>query len=167
MPFQMKVSKEAVEGLEVVPAGIYMVRFIEFKPKYSKADPTGQKQPSLNYHARMEIVEGDYAGRMIFEGLNEKAGWVQNDFCHAFGLAMEQNPDESYSIPGQWDGDENNTETWKYSGPLTGKIGKIELAVDSYNGKQNNKVRRYFCAVNNCEQLYPTIRHSQDLLAKK
>ena len=169
MAFKMTVSKEAVEGLEVVPAGIYMVRFMGFKPKMSKADPSNpQKAQSLNYNAQMEITEGDYTGRKVFEGLNVGAGWVLNDFCHAFGLPMEQDPsDDSYSLPGEWDGTEGAVETYVYKGPLTGKVAKIELAVDTYNGKQNNKVRRYFCAIDDCDKLYPQVKHSQDLLAKR
>lgn len=169
MPFKMGVSKEAVEGKETVPAGQYLVRFVEFKPKYSKpnqADPT--KVPSLNFNARLEITEGDHAGRMIFDGLNENAGWVQQDFCHCFGLSMEQDPStEVYSIPGIWDGEEGKPETYVYKGPLTGKVGKIEVALDTYNGKQYSKVRKYFCAIDNCDQLYPDVKHSQDLLAKR
>ena len=37
--FKMKVSKEAVEGLEVIPAGIYMVRFLGFKPRVLEPIP--------------------------------------------------------------------------------------------------------------------------------
>jgi hypothetical protein len=169
MAFKMFVSKEAVEGKEVVPAGQYLVRFVKFVPKFSKpnaVDPN--KVPSLNYNAQMEIVEGEYAGRILFEGLNQNAGWIQNDFCHCFGFPMEHDPsDDTYAIPGMWDGEEGKAETYVYKGPLTGKVGKVEVAVDSYNNKPNNKIRKYFCAIDNCDQLYPNVKHSQDLLVKR
>ena len=167
MAFKMAVSKESIEGKEVVPPGEYMVRFVEFKPKYSKPKGDGTA-PSLNLNARMEITEGDHVGRMLFEGLNEKAGWVQNDFCHAFGVPMEHDPEtDTYAIPGIWDGEEGKPETYTYKGPLTGKVAKVEVAVDSYNNKPNNKIRKYFCAIDNCDQLYPEVKHSQDLLKGK
>lgn len=169
MPFQMKISKEAVEGKEVVPTGIYLVRFIEFKPKFSKPDPNNpQKQLTLNYNPKMEIVEGEYTGRFPgFENLNESC-WYISDFVHCFGLPMEDtgDPDSPYMIPGIWDGEQGKAETYTYKGPLTGKVGKVEVAIDTYNGKQSNKIRRYFCAVDSCAQLYPNIKHSSDLLAR-
>jgi len=42
----------------------------------------------------------------------------------------------------------------------------VEVAVDNYNGKDNNKIRRYFCAVPDCATKFPKIRHIADLLKK-
>jgi hypothetical protein len=173
MAFKMTISKEAVEGKEVVPAGVYDVRLVGFKPAFTKAKSgdAPNKVYSLNLNARMEIVNNpDYAGRMVFEGLNMNAGWVQSDFCHAFGIPMEFDGTD-YSFPGTWDNspdfDPTKAETYKYEGPLVGQSAKIELAVDSYNNKPNNKVRRYMCSVDDCAVKFPEVKHSTDLLAKK
>jgi hypothetical protein len=169
MAFKMAVSKETIEGKETIPAGIYDVRLVSFKPKFS--DPARTNKPkSLNLNARMEIINHpEYAGRFIYEGLNAKAGWVQTDFCHAFGIPMETDGD-SYWIPGIWDSkpdfDQENADSYAYSGPLVGQVAKVELAVDSFNGRDNNKVRRYFCAIDQCETKFPQISHSTDLLKK-
>lgn len=167
--FKMAVSKETIEGRETLPAGIYEVRLIGFKPKFSDPARTG-KPKSLNLNARMEVINHpEYAGRLIFEGLNAKAGWVQQDLCHAFGIPMETDGD-SYWIPGEWDSEANfnsdDADTYRYTGPLMGQVAKVELAVDTYNGKDNNKVSRYFCAVEDCEQKFPQITHSQNLLKR-
>jgi hypothetical protein len=170
MAFRMTVSKETVEGKEVVPAGIYDIRLVSFKPKFSDPAKTG-KPKSLNLNAQMEIINHpDHAGRKVFEGLNQNAGWVQTDFVHCFGIPMETDGTD-YWIPGTWDDnpsfDPDNAETYSYKGPLVGMTGKIELAVDSWNNKPNNKVRRYFCSVEDCATKFPQINHSMDLLAKR
>ena len=172
MAFKMPISKEAIEGKEVVPAGIYDVRLVGFTPKFSK--PNAQfpdRVPSLNLNAKMEIVNHpEHAGRFVFEGLNQNAGWVQNDFVHGFGIPMETDG-KDYWIPGTWDSlpnfDPADAATYKYEGPLLGRTAKIELAVDSFNNKPNNKVSRYFCAVDACDTKFPEIKHSQNLLFKK
>lgn len=169
MAYKMVVSKETVEGREVIPAGIYEVRLVGFKPKWSDPAKTG-KPKSLSLNAKMEVLNHpEFAGRFVFEGLNMGAGWIQNDFCHAFGYPMETDGND-YWLPGTWDNDPNfNPEvadSYAYKGPLLGQVAKIELAVDSYQGKDNNKVRRYFCAVDDCETKFPEIRHSQDLLKR-
>lgn len=164
----MGISKETIEGKEVPPAGIYEVRLDSFKPKFSA--PKEGKAPSLNLNAKMSIVNNpEQDGKLIYEGLNQNAGWVQIDFCHGFGLPMETDGDE-YWLPGTWDTDPafdpTKAETYKYSGPMIGRIAKVELYHDTFNGKVSAKVRKYFCAVDDCTTKFPEITHREDLSRK-
>ena len=61
-------------------------------------------------------------------------------------------------LPGDWDGEPEKPETWVYKGPLLGQIAEVEVAVDSYNGKENNKVSRYICRVPQCAQSFLSCR---------
>jgi hypothetical protein len=165
MAFTMKVSNEKIEGQEVIPPQIYELKLVAFKPKLSKSGT------STNLNPIMEVVSPvEYAGRKIFDNLNTSAAWTYPDFCHAFGLPMETDGKDSW-LPGTWDGDgskfkEDDPTTWAYKGPLVGRTAKVEVAVDNYNGKDGNKVRRYFCAVADCQTKFPKIRHSEDLLKR-
>lgn len=170
-PFKMSLSKEQVEGKEVVPEGLYKVRFVKFAPKLSKADTSNpSKERSINLNAEYEIVDHpDHAGRKIFEVANMKSYNIQTEICHCFGVPLELDPnDDSYFIPGTWDSrqdfDPDNPETYEYKGPLTGKIGMIELAVTSFNGRSRNQPRRYLCGIPTCAQDFPQIRHQQNLV---
>lgn len=167
MAFRMGVSKESVEGREVVPPGIYDVRFVGFSPKWSK-EKEG-KEKSVNLNAKYEIIGNpDLVNRFIFDTLNQNAFYMA-DVAHAFGVEMEQEG-EQYYLPGTWDSDpgfkEDNPETWKYRGPLLGQTGKIEVAVDTYNNRQNNKVQQYLCRIENCAEKFPQIRHNSNLIKK-
>lgn len=162
MSFQMKVSNDKIEGQDVFPAGQYEVKLVGFKPSKAK---TG----SRNLNALMEVVNhGELIGRKLYDSLNEGGAFTWPDFVHCFGLPMETDGTDSW-IPGDWNGDAakfnpDDVTTWKYKGPLVGRVGKVEVAVDNYNGKDNNKIRRYFCAVADCETKFPKVRHIQDLL---
>lgn len=164
MAFKMKVSNDKLEGMDVVPAGQYDIKLVAFNPKPSK------KGDSVNLNAIMEITNHpEFAGRKVFDTLNSGGSFTWPDFVHCFGLPMEVIDADNSTIPGDWDGDpakfkEDDYTTWKYKGPLVGRSGKAEIAVDNYNGKDNNKIRRYFCAVQGCEQKFPKIRHQTDLL---
>lgn len=175
--FRMSISKDKIEGKDAIPAGIYELKLVSFKPKFSKPNFSNPNAPSsLNLNAMMVVVnnpqhDGSNGERpaAIFEGLNQNAGWIMLDFCHAFGLPMETDGNE-YWLPGSWDSeanfDQNNAETYKYVGPLVGRVAKVEVGMDSYNGKDTNKVRRYFCAVDDCETKFPEIKHREDLLKR-
>jgi hypothetical protein len=170
MAFKLTQSKEQIEGKEVAPEGIYTLKLVGFKPKFSKPNPQfPDKAPSLNLNAKMEIIDNpEQEGKFVYEVLNMNS-FMFPDFCHAFGLPMETDG-ESYWLPGTWDSasdfDPANADTYKYDGPLVGRTAQAEVAVDSYNGRQNNKVRRYFCAVDDCANKFPEIRHSENLLRK-
>jgi hypothetical protein len=159
MPFRMKVSNDKLEGQDIVPAGQYDIKLLGFKPK--KAG-TG----SINLNAMYEIVNHpEFAGRKLYDSLNEGFSPSRLDLTHCLGLPMETDGQNSW-IPGQWDGDESDPTTWKYSGPLVGRVGKVEVMVDNYNGKDNNKIRRYFCAIPDCASKFPKIKHITDLVRK-
>lgn len=176
MAFKLAVSKESIEGNRiVVPAGIYKLKLLGFKPKFSKPNPNFLDKPaSLNLNAQMEVTEHPEFEKtpMIFEGLNMNAGWILQDFCHAFGFPLEPNEDgsEGGAIPGTWDSkpdfDPSKAETYFYVGPLTGRIAQVEVYEDSYNGKPSNKVSRYFCSVDDCATKFPEITHREDLRKK-
>lgn len=160
--FSMKVSNEKLEGQDVFPAGQYDIKLIKFKPSKAK---TG----SINLNAMMEVENHpDFAGRKLYDPLNEGGAFTWPDFCHAFGLPMETDGATSW-LPGEWNGNpasfkEDDPTTWVYKGPLLGRKAKVEVAVDNYNGRDNNKIRRYFCAVADCATKFPKIKHIQDLL---
>jgi hypothetical protein len=160
MPFKVDTSK--IEGQEVFPPGIYEFKLAGFKPSKAK---TG----STNLNARFEMINHpEYAGRKVFDSLNEGGAFLWPDFCHALGLPMETDGDSSW-LPGEWNGDpakfkEDDPSTWVYKGPLVGRVAKLEIAVDNWQGRDNNKIKRYFCAIADCATKFPKIRHSDDLL---
>lgn len=163
--FSMKVSNEKLEGQDVVPSGIYEVKLVKFTPKVSKNGDTYNLNPMMEVTNHPEL-----SGRKIFDTLNSNGAWTWPDFVHAFGLPMETDGTESW-MPGTWDKDkakyvEGDPNTWTYNGPLVGRTAKVEIAVDNYNGRDNNKIRRYFCAVADCATKFPKIRHIEDLLKK-
>jgi hypothetical protein len=163
MPFKVDTSK--VEGQEVFPPGIYDFKLVGFKPKKAS---TG----SINLNARFEMINHpDHAGKKVYDGLNEGAAFYWTDFCHALGLPMETDgqKDGNSWLPGEFYGyDANHKEdditTWEYKGPLVGRVAKIEIAVGNYQGRDNNKIKRYFCALPDCAVKFPKIRHIEDLL---
>jgi hypothetical protein len=166
-PFKMTLSKEQVEGREAMPEGIYKVRFIKFNPKLSKPNPG--KPQSINLNAEYEVIDNpEFAGRKVYEIANMGSYNIQTEICHGFGIPLEVDSDGSYFIPGTWDSrpdfDSANPETYEYKGPLIGKVAQIELAVTSYNGRNRNQVRRYFCVVDDCGNKFPEIRHVQNLI---
>jgi hypothetical protein len=165
MAFQMKVDNSKIEGQDVIPPQIYEAKLVAFKPKASKSGT------SFNYNPVLEIVSpAEYAGRKVFDNWNSVAEWLLVDYCHAFGLPLETDGKSSW-LPGVWDADPakfnaDDPSTWVYKGPLVGRVAKVEIAVDNYNGRDNNKVRRYFCAVADCKTKFPKVNHSEDLLKR-
>lgn len=173
-PFKMTLSKEQVEGRENVPKGIYMVRFIGFEPKLSKFDPANpNKERSINLNAKFEIIDNpEYAGRFLYEIMNMKQYGIQTEVCHGLGIPLEAgvdaNGEPEYWIPGTWDNKPGfnpaDPATFEYKGPLTGKTGRVEVTLSSYNGKDSSKINRYFCAIENCATKFPEIRHQDNLV---
>jgi hypothetical protein len=166
MAFQMGFDKDSLQQ-KVIPPGIYEVRLEGFTPKLNK------NKDSVNFNARMVVINNpEYDKAKLFETLSAKAGFTQWDFAHAFGLELVDQGNGQYVLPGTWDGDlaafkPTDPSTWKYEGPLTGRTAKVEVAVDTYEGKQNNKIKRYICSVQDCETRFPDNKHSTDLLRKK
>jgi hypothetical protein len=167
MAFSMAFDKDSLSGGKVIPNGIYEVRLVGFKPRKNK------NGDSVNFNAIMEVINHpDYDKTKLFETLSAKAGFTQWDFAHAFGLELEDQGNGQYALPGTWDGDlasfkADDPSTWKYDGPLVGRDAKVEVAIDTYEGKENNKIKRYFCIVPDCATRFPDNKHSQDLLKRK
>lgn len=166
MAFQMRV--ESLE-FKKVPPGIYEVKFLGFKPKWSK------NKDSVNFNPSYEVINSpEHDGTKVFDSINSKAGFLQAEMCHCFGLNMEDAGNGSFVIPGIWDGDaaafkEDDPTTWKYEGPLTGRTGKIEVGLSTYEGKEQSKVRQYIWAISGAEITdgLTDDKHIKDLLAKK
>lgn len=160
--FKMKVSNEKIKGLDTILPGQYDVKLVGFNPKLSKAGD------STNLNACMEIVNHpDFMGRKLYDNMNTPGGaFYQSDFVHCFGLPMDTDGTTSW-IPGDWDKDkakfkEDDPTTYSYEGPLVGRIGKVEVGVDSFG----SKIARYFCAVADCNSKFPDIKHYSNLLKK-
>lgn len=154
---KMSVPNESLKAKPPVPDGIYDVRLEGFEPKKSS------KGDSINLNPILKIVNHpEHDGRQIYDNLNSKAGFIHQDFVHAFGEVMEVNGDSS-SIPGDFQGKEDDPATWQYVGPLVGKVAKIQVVQTTYNNKPNNKVNMWICAVQDCAVKFPDIKHSQNL----
>lgn len=164
MPFTMKISKDKIAGQEVIPSGTYDIKLVLFKPGAAKSG-------TLSLNPMMEVINNqEYASRKLFDTLNIGGAFTYPDFCHCFGLPMETDG-KDFWLPGAWDGDaakfkEDDYSTWVYKGPLVGRTGKVEVIVDNYNGRDNNKINRYFCAIPDCQTKFPDIKHSTNLVRK-
>jgi hypothetical protein len=153
---KLKINKQSLEGPSKVPAGIYTVRLDGFEPDWTK------KKDSYNLNPVMKIINNnDLHDRRIFDNVNTNAGWIERDFCHCFGVMLE-NPDDP-DFPGEFvsDGGDNSDPTkWKYRGPLLGQTGQLEVAeVTGNNGKVYSNVKRYLCRIPGCKE-----NHSQNLI---
>lgn len=170
MPFKMKFDQEKLEGLQPVPAGIYKVLFLEFKPKHSKSvnKVTGAKSINLNAYVKILDHPEFETERKVVASLNEGVPSFIQDFVHSFGMEMEDQLGAEPSIPGTFDADKNKFKaddptTWVYSGPLTNKTAQWELGIKDYNGKPTQTIKRFICSVPNCATRFPKVRHSQDM----
>lgn len=168
MPHQMDFEKKELKGIEPIPAGIYDVRLIGFEPKESK------NGGSVNLNPIFSVVNNpEFEGRVlkyVFVGNSKIPSFLQ-DMVHCFGMEMEEYTSDRPKIPGIWDTDKakfdvNKFETYVYSGPLLNKVGKIELIESEYQGKKNNKIRKFFCNVPQCAERFPDITHSDNVAGK-
>lgn len=163
MAFKMNFNQEELKGVQPVPAGLYKVRLEGFKPKASK------NGDSTNLNAEVTIVGGgEFDGKKLFAGLNSKIpNWIQ-DFVHSFGLEMEDQLSDNPSIPGVWDADPStfkadDPSTYKYAGPLLGRVAEWEVGMGEYQGKAKNEIRQFICAVPDCASRFPLISHTKDM----
>lgn len=157
---KLGVSKESLEQKRMT-GGIYEVQFVGFKPKKSSKGTT-LLRPEMKI-----LGNADFNGKLVFDkySLPLNSGWAVQDFVHAFGLEL----DPEGNIPGEWDfPDEDNPETWKYRGPLVGKVAKVEIVEAEYTDKSGAKkngiaIKQYICSVPNCVAKNPTIKHSTSI----
>lgn len=143
--------KESLEGKPPLPPDVYSVRLDGFKPKKSKAGDTVNANPVMKV-----INHPTLNDRNVFDNLNSAAGWVMKDFCHAFGLQMDNG-----SLPGEFPGTGDDPASWgEYVGPLKGRTAKIQIVrADNGRGGTKDAIKRYFCAIPNCQE-----RHSESLV---
>lgn len=172
MAFKMGMKKEDLTGPPPVPNGLYELQLTGFRPKIAKSGE------SLNYNAEFTISGNPlYENRKVFHPLNTSFAVAIRDFVHATGLDMEkiviptsadEDQHEEFVLPGTFEGAAEHPDDpskWgKYVGPLTNKIFKAELVTTEYQGKPKNEVRCFFCAFPNCAELYPDMKHSQNLI---
>ena len=161
-------SEEIERSRKVVDEGLYWVTLVGFKPAASKAGD------SVNFNPIMELTaldDGSAAPTLdngkpvpVFSNLNSKGAWVINDFCHGFGLPMEDDGHGGLSIPGIWVPEaEQDIAKCEYKGPLIGRKAKVFLSKGEYNNQPQNKIKYFVCAVANCAQKFPKIKHSDNL----
>jgi hypothetical protein len=138
-------SDKELQGQQVMPPGEYEVRFLGFKPKMNS------KGDGINLNPSFEVINNvDFERRRLFDNLSTKPTVAKNiaGFVHCLGVEMESDGKGGFSIPGTFDSGkpefrEDDPSTWEYSGPLTGKTGKVEVTIDNYQGRDNNKIRAY------------------------
>jgi len=168
----MGLKKEDLSGPPPVPNNVYFLQVSGFRPKIAKSGE------SLNYNGEFTIVQNpQYDGRKVFHPLNTAFAIAIWDFVHACGCEMEtitvpisadEDQHEESVLPGIFEGaadNPDNPEKWgKYMGPLTNKIFKAELTTTTYQGKQKNEIRMFFCALPGCATKYPDVKHSTNLV---
>jgi len=140
--------------MEPVPEGLYTVRLDGFEPSLTA------KRDSVNLNPQLKIVNHPTLNdRHIFTNLNTKAKWLWPDFCHAFGVPLNETPAGEIEFPGDFIGPEDDPTKWAYSGPLLGQQAQVYVVqVDNTKGGVRNEIKYYVCRLPNC-----TIRHSPNL----
>ncbi len=167
---KLNFSKSKIESTyKVLDEGLYKLRLLGFNPKPSKAGDSTNLNPIMEAVSMADgspcPTKDDGKNIPVFYNLNTKADWAANDFVHCFGLPMEEtgekdeHGDPLMTIPGNW----GTGDKWEYKGPLIGRTGIVYLIKDTYNGKEQNKIKYFVCAVDQCEQRFPKVRHSTDL----
>lgn len=161
---RIQTPKDKLASQEQLPPGIYDFTVKEFKPATSK------KGGSVNLNPYLRITNHPTLNdRAVFENLNSQAWWVQEDFCHALGVPMEDDGSGGMILPGKFickqhgeaDCKCDPKDNWMYQGPLVGRVGKLEIAMgDNGKGGMVAKVKRYICAVPGCQE-----RHRESLLS--
>jgi hypothetical protein len=153
---KLTATKEELKGPPLLPEGLYTIRMAGFKPQFSK------DKGSVNLTPQLKIINHpDYNDRSPgFENLNTKAKFLWQDFCHAFGVPLQENPaNGELEFPGDFSGPDNDPTKWDYSGPLLGQVGQVYVVqADNTRGQDVNKIKFYVCKVPGC-----TERHSKDL----
>lgn len=166
MPHQMDFSKESLKGLTPIPAGIYDLRLIGFEVKTAKNGQSANLNPIFTVINHPDFPDGRTL-KYAF-GANTKIPAFIQDMVHGLGFEMEDYDTDNPRIPGIWDTDKakfkaDDYNTYLYSGPLINQVCKAEVIESEYQGKKNNKIKKFFCAVPDCAQRFPYITHSDNL----
>jgi hypothetical protein len=151
---RLTASKDEIKGLPPMPEGLYAVRLDGFKPKFSKDKGSVNLNPSIKI-----INHAQFNDRVVFENLNTKGKWVWPDFCHGFGVPLVADGAGEFEFPGNFEGAEDNPESWQYVGPLVGQQAQLYLIqADDTKGNIVNRVKYYVCKVSGCQD-----KHSANL----
>lgn len=158
---KLSINKDELTTKVISTEGIYDLQFKGFRPKRNKAGD------SVNLNPYFEVINDPVnQGVPVFFVASMKMPSAIQDFVHAFGFTMLEgsSPDE-VEIPGDWDmPEQNKPETWKYTGPLSGRVIKALLMPTDYQGRAQTGLKAFICAVENCPSKYPGINHSKNLL---
>ena len=169
MAFKFGIDNEKLQAPKPLPQAIYKLRLTGFNPRHSKDRESVNFSPTFVLVAPGEKYDGKEL-KFAFIANSKTPGLIQ-DMVHACGEIMEgdaNDKDAVLQIPGIWDADPakfkaDDASTWVYQGPLLNKELQAELYIDSYNGKENNKILRFICAVPQCETKFPKIKHSDNM----
>lgn len=159
MSVKFAVNKESLERV-ILPERLYELEVMSLTPTKSA------KGTSTNLNGRFQVIsrvseyDPEIAAKRIqvFDSLNTAFGVGIQDFVHACGMLL----DDDGNVPGDFDGP--SEDKLKYSGPLLGMRFKAELVIISYNGQLSNKIKSYVCAVKDCAQNNPKIKHATNLV---
>jgi hypothetical protein len=148
------ISKESLQGLPDLEAGIYEFRIDGFKPK------TSSKKTSINLNPQLIVINhSKYNDRHIWHNCNSAFPPGMIDLCHSVGVRFDNEDGDDPQFPGEFVPDGAPIEQTSYQGPLMGQIGKCEVAEsDDGKGGKTMKLKRFFCVVPGC-----THKHSEDL----
>lgn len=158
----LTIPKDVIEGKPSLPAGIVDLRLDGFKPQFSKEKTSYNLRPVLRL---VGSQDEDGKERQIWFNMNTNFKPCLVDICHALGQTLVKNPDGTYSIPGKFDGPDEDPSKWVYTGPLLGEVGKAELVeIPSQDDptKMRNDILQFFCRVPGC-----TEKHSNNLIGKR
>lgn len=172
MSFKMKFGKTDLKKPEPEPNGIYTLRLVGFKPQLASSGESYNLNPVFEFPDKM-TSKGTPKQLWYACSCNtsKESAQIIQDFVHCGGEIMEEDPNDpngEASMPGVFDTDKakfdpTDPKTWLYSGPLLNKLYKVELYTDNWQGRLNNKILRFFCAVPNCAERFPQIQHSDNL----
>src|SRR6266850_4853182 len=139
---KLTASKEEIKGMPPMSEGLITVRLDGFKPALSS------KKDSVNLNPIMKVINhAEYNDRRVFENLNTKGKWVWKDFCHAFGVPLQEVGGD-FEFPGEFDGAEDDPTKWQYRGPLLGQQATLYVVqADDTKGGIKNAVKYYVCKV--------------------
>lgn len=168
---KMGVNPEETKAPKPVPAGWYKLKVKGIVAKLSGSEK------GYNYLAYTEVVENTADNNGTFVPVQMNNGFnlakMSNDFVHGLGMTLETDG----SFPGDWklkdgneklpDDDIHKNDGAQYSGPMLGRVLEAELAIEQYQGLDKNVVKQIKCAVKDCTQKFPDIRHLTDWRGKK
>jgi hypothetical protein len=158
---------------KVVDEGMYKLTLTGFNPKPIKPKDGSNISPGVNYNPTLEItarVDGKPIpvrddGKPLQVFFSGPTTWeaAVNDFCHAFGLPLDDDGQGNSGLPGVWY-PENEPDVTKcsYKGPLLSSghnTCEAYLIKTTYDGQPKNEIKFFVCAVPNCVQKFPKMTH--------